>query len=53
MLINELAATHPVIIISHRPDVIYGARAVYRIEQGKAVPMPLPERGKVSAGSVS
>jgi ABC-type multidrug transport system fused ATPase/permease subunit len=52
-LINELAATHPVIIISHRPDVIFGARAVYRIEQGKAVPMPLPERGKVSAGSVS
>ncbi len=50
-LINELSRTHPVVIISHRPDVIFGAKVIYRIEQGKAVEMSLPELVKVSAGS--
>ena len=52
-LINELSRTHPVIIISHRPDVIHGAKVIYRIEHGKAVPMGLPELAKVAAGSAS
>jgi ABC-type multidrug transport system fused ATPase/permease subunit len=52
-LINELAGTHPVIIISHRPDVIFGAQAIYRIEQGKAIEVSLPERARVSAGGAS
>jgi ATP-binding cassette, subfamily B, bacterial MsbA len=51
-LINELSRTHPVVIISHRPDVISGAHVIYRIERGKAVEMSLPEFPKVSAGSV-
>jgi subfamily B ATP-binding cassette protein MsbA len=45
-LINELSKTHPVVIISHRPDVIYGAKLIYRIEQGSAVAMSLPEFDK-------
>jgi subfamily B ATP-binding cassette protein MsbA len=52
-LINELSRTHPVVIISHRPDVIFGAHVIYRIEQGKAVQMSLPELVKVPAGSAS
>lgn len=47
-LINELSRTHPVVIISHRPDVIYGANVIYRVEQGKAVELSLPELAKVS-----
>ncbi|HET7681158.1 MAG TPA: ABC transporter ATP-binding protein [Xanthobacteraceae bacterium] len=50
-LINELSRAHPVVIISHRPDVISGAHVIYRIERGKAVQMSLPELPKVSAGS--
>jgi ABC-type multidrug transport system fused ATPase/permease subunit len=48
-LINELSNTHPVVIISHRPDVIYGAKRIYRIEHGKAAEMNLPELRKVGA----
>ncbi len=46
-LVNQLSKTHPVIIISHRPDVIFGARVLYRIEAGKAVEFSLPELGSV------
>jgi len=49
-LINELSRTHPVVIISHRPDVISGAQVIYRIENGKAVELSLPEFPKASAG---
>ena len=48
-LINELSKTHPVIIISHRPDVIFGARIIYRIENGKAVEVDVPGFAKVKA----
>jgi ATP-binding cassette, subfamily B, bacterial MsbA len=50
-LINELSRTHPVVIISHRPDVISGAHVIYRIERGKALEMSRPETPKVSAGA--
>jgi ATP-binding cassette subfamily B protein len=36
-LMNELSRTHPVIVISHRPDVIVQADVIYRLEHGKAV----------------
>jgi ATP-binding cassette subfamily B protein len=52
-LLNELSHTHPVIIISHRPDVIFGASVIYRVEQGKAVQMSLPEFVKASRGAAS
>jgi ABC-type multidrug transport system fused ATPase/permease subunit len=52
-LINELSKTHPVVIISHRPDVIFGANVIYRIEQGKAVEQSLPEPMKVSANTIA
>jgi ABC-type multidrug transport system fused ATPase/permease subunit len=48
-LVNELSKTHPVVIISHRPDVIFGANVIYRIEQGKAVELDLPELVKAPA----
>ena len=50
-LINELSRAHPVVIISHRPDVISGAHVTYRIEGGKAVELSVPELPKVSVGS--
>jgi ABC-type multidrug transport system fused ATPase/permease subunit len=43
-LVNQLSKTHPVVVISHRPDVILGAKAVYRIEAGRAVAVSLPDR---------
>jgi subfamily B ATP-binding cassette protein MsbA len=49
-LINELAQTHPVIIISHRAEIIFGAKVIYRLENGKAVEQSRPEPAKVSAG---
>jgi ABC-type multidrug transport system fused ATPase/permease subunit len=52
-LINELSRSHPVVIISHRPDVIFGASVIYRIEQGKAVEMSLPELVKAAGGAAS
>jgi ABC-type multidrug transport system fused ATPase/permease subunit len=52
-LVNELSRTHPVVIISHRPDVIFGADLIYRLEQGKAVPLNSPDRTSVSAGAAS
>jgi ABC-type multidrug transport system fused ATPase/permease subunit len=52
-LINELSRSHPVIIISHRPDVIFGASVIYRIEGGKAVEMSLPELVKAAGGAAS
>jgi ABC-type multidrug transport system fused ATPase/permease subunit len=52
-LINELSRSHPVIIISHRPDVIFGASVIYRIEQGKAVEMSLPELVNAAGGAAS
>jgi ABC-type multidrug transport system fused ATPase/permease subunit len=52
-LINELSRSHPVIIISHRPDVIFGANMIYRIEQGKAVEMSLPELVQAAGGAAS
>ena len=42
-MINDLSRTHPVVLISHRPDVIYAANVIYRLEQGKAVEMSLPD----------
>lgn len=52
-LVNELSRTHPIIIISHRPDVIFGAHVIYRIEQGQAVELRLPELVKVSAAGAA
>jgi ABC-type multidrug transport system fused ATPase/permease subunit len=52
-LINELSRSHPVVIISHRPDVIFGASVIYRVEQGKAVQMSLPELVQASGGAAS
>jgi ABC-type multidrug transport system fused ATPase/permease subunit len=48
-LIHQLSKTHPVIIISHRLEVIFGARMIYRIDRGKAVEMELPELAKAKA----
>lgn len=50
-LINELSRTHPVIVISHREDVISGAKAVYRLEDGGAVLAP-PKLPGFAAGGV-
>ncbi len=36
-LINQLSRTHPVVVISHRPDIVLGASVIYRIEKAKAV----------------
>jgi ABC-type bacteriocin/lantibiotic exporter with double-glycine peptidase domain len=36
-LIYQLSLTHPVVIISHRQDIIFAAKAIYRIENAKAV----------------
>jgi ABC-type multidrug transport system fused ATPase/permease subunit len=52
-LVNELSKTHPVVIISHRPDVIFGAQVIYRIEDGKAVKASLPELEKAPLNIVS
>ena len=41
-LVHQLSKTHPVVIISHRPDVIFGANVIYRIEDGKALQSSLP-----------
>ncbi|ARQ00713.1 ABC transporter ATP-binding protein [Pseudorhodoplanes sinuspersici] len=35
-LINQLSLTHPVVVISHRQDIILGAKTIYRIENAKA-----------------
>jgi ATP-binding cassette, subfamily B, bacterial MsbA len=47
-LINELSKTHPVIVVSHRLDIIFGATAIYRLEQGKAAESTLYQLAKVS-----
>jgi ABC-type multidrug transport system fused ATPase/permease subunit len=50
-LINELSKTRPVIIISHRMDVIVEASVIYQIEHGKAVELSSPEFFSVSSGA--
>ena len=50
-LVNQLSKTHPVVIISHRPDVIFGANVIYRIEDGKAVQAILPVMMESSASA--
>lgn len=50
-LINQLSKTHPVIVVSHRADIISGADVIYRIEEGKAVTATLPEIAKMPAAT--